>query len=201
LEALANQGWLIHAWPFVPSFDHQLLAVQAWQVFRKKQMNMDPMPCLRLGHSMGCKLNLLAPDQGRGCNGQAHMSFNNYSAERSIPLFNQLAPRLGIVSEFSPGPTETMEIISTIKAPKNQLIIKFRDDQIDQSQQLLAAIEQNNDCSAQLLELVGDHLSPASAGLRQQFLGGFNDGLRQRQINRLASSITQWWNHQVSLRN
>ncbi len=198
LEALAEQGWLIHCWPFVPNFDHQYLAVNAWRSFRAEQQNL---ACLRLGHSMGCKLHLLAPDQGRGCKAQAHMSFNNFSAGRSIPFFNELAPRLGITSEFSPGPDETMQIISDIKAPKDQLIIKFKSDELDQSNLLLKCLNKNPSSNVKQLELSGDHLTPASAGLRQQFLAGITDGSRQRQLNRLAAAITEWWNTQASLRN
>ena len=202
LEALTKQGWLVHCWPFVPNFDHQFLAVEAWRSFRKIQQKQEiKLPCLRVGHSMGCKLHLLAPDQGRGCKGQVHMSFNNFSAERSIPFFSELAPRFGIVSEFSPAPAETLEIISKILGPKQQLIIKFRDDQLDQSQILYSCLKNLDNSSVKQLELAGDHLTPASAGLRQQFFGGITDGARQRELNRLAVSITEWWNSQASLRN
>ena len=163
LEALTKQGWLVHCWPFVPNFDHQFLAVEAWRSFRKIQQKQEiKLPCLRVGHSMGCKLHLLAPDQGRGCKGQVHMSFNNFSAERSIPLFSELAPRFGIV---------------------------------------YSCLKNLDNSSVKLLELAGDHLTPASAGLRQQFFGGITDGARQRELNRLAVSITEWWNSQASLRN
>ena len=81
LEALSSRGWLVQCWSYLPSFDHQLLAVQAWRSFRCQRQS--DLPVLRLGHSMGCKLHLLAPDQGRGCSGEALLSFNNFSADRS----------------------------------------------------------------------------------------------------------------------
>ena len=68
LEAISRRGWLVQCWSYLPSFDHQLLAVQAWQSFRAQRHS--GLPVLRLGHSMGCKLHLLAPDQGRGCRGK-----------------------------------------------------------------------------------------------------------------------------------
>ena len=58
LEAISRRGWLVQCWSYLPSFDHQLLAVQAWQSFRAQRHS--GLPVLRLGHSMGCKLHLLA---------------------------------------------------------------------------------------------------------------------------------------------
>ncbi|HCX54410.1 MAG TPA: alpha/beta hydrolase, partial [Synechococcus sp. UBA9887] len=47
----------------------------------------------------------------------------------------------------------------------------------------------------------GDHLTPASAGLRQQWLGGLGDGPRQRELNRLAEAIEQWWQQRGGIRS
>ena len=80
LEALARRGWQIATWSYVPGFDHQGQANTAWRHFRslRRQLpNPGGRPCLRLGHSLGCKLHLLAPDGGRGCDGLAALSFNN----------------------------------------------------------------------------------------------------------------------------
>ena len=83
----------------------------------------------------------------------------------------------------------------------HQLIIKFKSDELDQSNLLLKCLNKNPSNNVKQLELSGDHLTPASAGFRQQFLAGITDGSRQRQLNRLAAAITEWWNTQASLRN
>ena len=196
LEALGQQCWAVHCWPFIPGFDHQLLAVEAWRAFRRHQERQPPgldLPTLRLGHSMGCKLQLLAPDQGRGCDGCALLSFNNFAAGRSIPLLGELAPRLGVTTEFSPSPSEALRLIETSHSTAHNLVIRFRNDELDQSAQLWEVLQRRPQDASQWLELAGDHLTPASAGLRQQLLGGLGDGGRQRQLERLASAITQWW--------
>ena len=192
LEALARQGLEIHAWSYVPGFDHQAQANEAWRLFRAARP--EALPALRLGHSLGCKLHLLAPDNGRGCSGLVALSFNNFSAERSVPLLAELGPRLGISSEFSPSPTETLRLVGrNYRQPRN-LLVRFNRDGIDQSGRLLAVLQERPDDHSQLLELPGDHLTPASAGLRQNILGSWaDDPARQRQIDALAETICRWW--------
>ncbi|MFO0118630.1 MAG: DUF1350 family protein, partial [Cyanobium sp.] len=34
LEVLAGQGWSVRAWSYVPGFDHQSQANEAWRAFR-----------------------------------------------------------------------------------------------------------------------------------------------------------------------
>jgi len=192
LEALARQGLAIQAWSYVPGFDHQAQANEAWKLFRAARP--EALPALRLGHSLGCKLHLLAPDNGRGCSGLAALSFNNFSAERSVPLLAELGPRLGIQSEFSPSPSETLRLVgSNYRQPRN-LLVRFNRDGIDQSPRLQAVLQARPSDQTQLLELPGDHLTPASAGLRQNLLGAWaDDPSRQRQIDALAETISRWW--------
>ncbi len=61
---------------------------------------------------MGCKLHLLAPDGGRGSNRLVALSFNNFTANQSIPLLGVVAPSLGVSTEFSPSPQETLRLIT-----------------------------------------------------------------------------------------
>jgi hypothetical protein len=202
LESFARQGWAIHAWSYVPGFDHQDQANQAWRNFRQLRRAgsraagelEDNRPVLRLGHSLGCKLHLLAPDGGRACRGLAALSFNNFSAERSIPLLAEMGQQLGFRSEFSPSPAETLRQVSASYRQPRNLLLRFRRDELDQSARLMAALQQRpGDCS-ELVELPGDHLTPASAGLRRNLLGDWaDDPARQRQIDGLAERISTWF--------
>ena len=201
LEALAGRGWAIHAWSYVPGFDHQRQAVEAWRAFRTLRRS-HPLaaaetehrrPVLRLGHSLGCKLHLLAPDGGRGCRGLVALSFNNFSAERSVPLLAEMGQQLGFRSEFSPSPEETLRQVSGNYHQPRTLLLRFRRDNLDQSGRLLAALRQRPDDRSELVELPGDHLTPASAGLRRNLLGDWaDDPARQRQIDGLAERILAW---------
>ncbi|MCP9926843.1 DUF1350 family protein [Cyanobium sp. CH-040] len=199
LEALAARGWRVHAWSYVPGFDHQAQANSAWARFRDQRQalsEVDALPAgepLRLGHSLGCKLQLLAPDGGRRARGLVALSFNNFSAERSVPLLAELGQQFRFRSEFSPSPEETLrQVAASYRQPRN-LLVRFSRDGIDQSPRLLDVLQQRPDDASSLVELPGDHLSPASGGLRRQLLGEWaDDPARQRQIERLALAIDGW---------
>jgi hypothetical protein len=202
LEALAGRGWAVHAWSYVPGFDHQRQAVEAWREFRRLRRAdtqaagelESRRPVLRLGHSLGCKLHLLAPDGGRACRGLVALSFNNFSAERSVPLLAEMGQQLGFRSEFSPSPEETLRQVSDNYHQIRNLLVRFRRDNLDQSGRLLAALQRRAEDRSELVELPGDHLTPASAGLRRNLLGDWaDDPARQRQIDGLAERILEWF--------
>ena len=181
----------------VPGFDHQRQARDAWSAFRSARRQLEercgPLSApLRLGHSLGCKLHLLAPDGGRGSRALVALSFNNFNADRSIPLLGELAPRLGVETEFSPSPAETLRLISRHYQQERNLVVRFGRDELDQSGDLIQALKQRpSDCSA-TLELPGDHLTPASAGLRRSFLGDWaDDPKRVAVIRQLSRTIGQ----------
>ena len=204
LEELARNGWRIHAWCYVPGFDHQNQANAAWRCFRQarreqeskpqaKQANRPQLKPLRLGHSLGCKLQLLAPDGGRGCRGLVALSFNNFSAERSVPLLAEMGQQFGFRSEFSPSPQETLELVRQGYTQPRNLLVRFSRDGIDQSQRLIDVLRGRLGDQSELIELPGDHLTPSSAGLRRQLLGAWaDDPRRQRDMQQLAVAIGNW---------
>lgn len=204
LESLAEESWAVRALSYVPSFDHQAQAADAWRAFRRERvmdesrgLDRHTLPTMRVGHSLGCKLQLLAPDGGRSCCGLVAMSFNNFSADRSIPLLGELAPRLQLTTDFSPGPAETLRLVQQSYLCSHNLLIRLGTDQLDQSLSLLDCLRQRCDDDSQLLQLAGDHLTPASAGLRRQVLGAWADTpARVRSLRLLGDAIaecTQRW--------
>ena len=200
LEALAARGWRIRAWTYVPGFDHQDQANNAWRRFRQLrdadgEGGDSSRLMLRLGHSLGCKLHLLAPDGGRGGAGLVALSFNNFSAERSIPLLAELGQQFNFRSEFSPSPEETLQQVARTYLQPRNLLVRFNRDQIDQSKRLLGVLQGRTGDASRLMELPGDHLAPASAGLRQSLLGQWaDDPARKRALESIAATIDGWEN-------
>ena len=198
LEDLACQGLAVQAWGYVPGFDHQSQAREAWGAFREGRRQLEqrmghmPTP-LRLGHSLGCKLHLLAPDGGRGSRGLVALSFNNFEADRSIPLLGELAPRLGVETEFSPSPKETLRLITRHYLQARNLVVRFGRDELDQSSDLITSLRNRSSDASEELHLPGDHLTPASAGLRRSLLGQWaDDPKRVRVMRSLTQTITAW---------
>jgi hypothetical protein len=77
-----------------------------------------------------------------GSHGLVALSFNNFQADRSIPLLGELAPRLGVETEFSPSPRETLRLITRHYIQERNLVVRFGRDELDQSDDLLEALKQ-----------------------------------------------------------
>jgi hypothetical protein len=121
------------------------------------------------------------------------LSFNNFQADRSIPLLGEIAPRLGVKTEFSPSPRETLRLITRHYIQDRNLVVRFGRDELDQGDDLLEALKQRLSDKTETLQLPGDHLTPASAGLRRSLLGAWaDDPKRVEVIRRLTQTIDQW---------
>ena len=94
-DLLIKRNVAIHAWSYVPSFDHQKQANEAWKGFREckskleSRIGMEVSNSIRIGHSLGSKLHLISPDGGRKSNLFVGISFNNYKVDSSIPLIGK----------------------------------------------------------------------------------------------------------------
>jgi hypothetical protein len=104
-----------------------------------------------------------------------------------------MGQQFGFRSEFSPSPQETLLQVETSYLQPRNLLVRFSRDGIDQSSRLLDALRSRPGDASELRELPGDHLTPASAGLRQNLLGSWaDDPAKQRAVDRLADLISQW---------
>jgi len=197
LETLYESNLAINTWSYVPSLDHQSQSNQAWKEFREIRLRFfqrlkKQVPVIRIGHSLGCKLHLLAPDNGRNCNGIISISFNNYSVSQSIPIIKDLSPKIVTNSEFSPSPRETYNIISKFYYQPNNLIVKFDSDEIDQGDELLKHLQSRRNDSSKLVSLRGNHLTPASTGMRRKLFYKYDfDTNRTKDIIRLSNVISE----------
>ncbi|WP_298612194.1 DUF1350 family protein [uncultured Thermosynechococcus sp.] len=173
LEYLAEAGYGIIATPFVNTFDHGAIALE---VLNKLDYALDwlvhrggyppALPIYGLGHSMGCKLHLLINSLYDGDRaGNIFLAFNNYAAAQSIPGLDNLPP-VGV--EFSPTPAETEALIQQRYPVRRNLLIRFQEDDIDQTPRLRRLLRAKFGDMVTALKLPGNHLTPLSQGLRWQ---------------------------------
>jgi hypothetical protein len=209
LEFLGRQGFAIVATPFVSSFNHSEIADEVLRQFdltrtwleRTQQLETD-LPVFGLGHSMGSKLHLLIGSLFTTQRwGNVLVSFNNYAAKRSIPLLEQLLPALDFDLEFTPAPAEMLRLIDTRYAVPDNLLVKFRSDDIDQTRDLSAVLQPRFPQQTTVLRLPGNHLTPTAQELGWQPSTSFtpldavSQWIRQevyRDLDALQGAIAEW---------
>ena len=198
ISRLLQRNFAVHTWSYIPNFDHQIQANQAWKQFRlsrkilEKRVGFIPKS-IRLGHSLGCKLHLLAPDWGRNCNGLVAISFNNFKADKSIPMLRKMSQKLNFQTEFSPSPIETFNLIREDYEQINNLLIKFKNDTLDQNNLLLKSLKERPSDKSKIMLLDGNHLTPVSLGIRENLLkSNFQSTLKYEKIDLIVEQVTHW---------
>ncbi len=197
IQNLEKRNIAIHAYSYLPGLDHQGLANCAWQKLRNCRRKLIirigyELKVIRIGHSLGSKLHLLAPDGGRNCDGLISISFNNFAANKSIPIIDKISPKLAIKTEFLPTPTETMRIVSQNYFQPRNLLIAFDDDDFDQSNKLLKCLCNREIDYSKYILLKGDHLTPANIGINGQFFRNIGTPYRIEEFNKLLEVIYNW---------
>lgn len=237
LEALAAQGYAIVATPFVNTLDHTTIAQRVMRLsnlaldyLTRDVLRQYSLPIYGVGHSMGCKLHLLIGSlfpQERA--GNILISFNNYPARRSIPLVEQftqlskftsdlasqfnspLPPQFAAAFdvEFTPSPEETNRLVlENYQVPRN-LLIKFTNDDIDQTRSLHKVLYDRFPELTSVEILKGNHLTPLGQDVNWQAgkeftpfdaIGQFFKQEFYRDLNQLRQTILRWLNPLESLR-
>ena len=198
ISGLLQRNFAVHSWGYIPNFDHQMQANQAWKQFRLSRDILEKRvglikKSIRLGHSLGCKLHLLAPDGGRNCNGLVAISFNNFKANKSIPMLKKMSKRLNFQTEFSPSPVETLRLIREHYEQMNNLLIRFKNDNLDENNLLFQSLKERDSDKSEIVQLNGNHLTPVSLGLRENLLkSNFQSSLKYKNIDSIVDQITHW---------
>ncbi|HEY9668728.1 MAG TPA: DUF1350 family protein [Coleofasciculaceae cyanobacterium] len=210
LEHLERQGYAVIATPFVNTLDHTAIARDVLNRFEttlsrlqaKTILGKRYLPIYGMGHSMGCKLHLLIgslfPIER---NGNVLISFNNYPAKRAIPFIDQLNIQPAFDIEFTPSPLETNELIAKRYQVRRNLLIKFTNDDIDQTVSLTQVLQQRFPDMVAVQTLPGTHLTPLGqdvswkAGNVYTPFDAIGQWMKQefyRDLHQLKHSILQW---------
>ena len=195
IENLLKKNFAVHAYQYIPQFDHQEISFKAWKDFKScrkilyKRLS-NKINTIRIGHSLGCKLHLISPDGGRNCEKFISISFNNFGANNSIPFLKDISKNLDFRSEFSPSPNLTLKIIEKTYIKDKNLLIKFDSDKLDQTEILLSSLKSRDNDNSQGILLKGNHTLIASAGLREDLLGKWADNhLKRKSIEKIINLI------------
>ncbi|WP_353931935.1 DUF1350 family protein [Okeanomitos corallinicola TIOX110] len=214
LEELAAKGYVIIATPFVNTLDHRAIAESVLLNFERTIERLQDsgelrklyLPIYGVGHSMGCKLHLLIgslfPVQRAG---NILISFNNYTAKDAIPLVEQLNSTLPI--EFTPTPQETDKLVQKDYQIRRNLLIKFRNDTLDQSVNLTQILQKRFPDMVTVQTLSGNHTTPLGQEIKWQPGNSFTplDAIGQwfkqevyRDLYQLKKIMLLWLNPLVS---
>lgn len=213
LEHLAAAGYGIIATPFINTFDHAAIALEvlnkldyALDWLESRQSYPLGLPIYGMGHSMGCKLHLLINSLYDGNRaGNILMAFNNYAAGQSIPWMEPLTP-IGV--EFNPSPSATEHLIQERYSVRRNLLIRFQEDDIDQTPRLHRLLKAKFGDLVTALKLPGNHLTPLSQGLNWQVgrefspLDAIGQWLRQSlfpEMGILERCLEDWLNPSCTL--
>jgi len=167
LERLAAHGYIIITQSVIPDLDHRELAAKAYAQFNEVVQELQlpaALPVYGMGHSLGCKLQLLIgglfPVERAG---QVLMSFNNFGLQAALPWLAALrhVPVLDqLPVEFSPSPKETLDFIRRRYRVSRNVLIRFADDTLDETPQLAEVLREKFPDGLRLHYLMGNHLTP-----------------------------------------
>ena len=202
LEKIAQAGYGIIATPFLNTFDHLAIAREVLNRFetalerlqKTNRLGKSYLPIYGIGHSMGCKLHLLIGslyEVERA--GNVLISFNNYPANRAIPLMEQfdLSPVFDV--EFIPSPPQTQQLIAENYCIRRNLLIKFIQDDLDQTIDLQPVLQQRFPEMITMRTLSGNHLTPLGQNIRWQTGDIFTpfDAIGQWVNQKLSGNLTE----------
>ncbi|XP_029129329.1 uncharacterized protein LOC109809076 isoform X2 [Cajanus cajan] len=178
LERLSEKGILIIATPYASGFDHFLIADEVQfkfdRCYRALQETIQDLPIFGVGHSLGSVVHLLIGSRyAVQRSGNVLMAFNNKEASSAVPLFSPvlvpMAQTIGpLLSDIFSSPTLRAGIKSYYGISRN-LLIKFKDDLIDETSTLAQVLSSESAISSVLdmsiRKLSGDHGLPLQQAL------------------------------------
>lgn len=214
LEQLARSGYAVIATPFVNTFDHQAIARS---VLNRFEITVQRLPSLRdrylpvygIGHSMGGKIHLLVGSlYGVERSGNIFIAYNNFPAKRAIPFFDRFELPKEWEFEFTPSPEATHAIAAQDYGIRRNLLIKFTNDTIDQTEELAPILQGRFPNLVTTRLLPGNHGTPLSQDIDWKAGNEFTplDAVVQwakqefsRDLNRLKQEILRWLDPTKSL--
>ncbi|MGB5592897.1 MAG: DUF1350 family protein [Crocosphaera sp.] len=212
LEQLGKEGYAIIATPFVNTLDHLGISRNVLNRFESilerlqsnNSLGQGYLPIYGIGHSMGCKLHLLIGSLfSVERAGNILISFNNYPVKKAIPFLDKIDIDDSLNLEFTPSPDETKVIITKDYEIRRNLLIKFTQDNIDETMILTSILTEKYPNLVALQSLSGNHLTPLGQEINWQAgevftpLDAVGQWVKQsfsRDLYQLKDEILRWLN-------
>ncbi|MFS8886066.1 DUF1350 family protein [Synechococcus sp. H70.2] len=186
LEELARMGMAVVATAYPTDIDHAQIAFKAAQSFHRSLQSKGLMglPLFGLGHSLGGKLQILSclalPSLGSQRRGNIFLAYSNAGLARALPVLQALAqawpqqqlsdlwrmwmgsssPPVNLWLEFEPSPAETNRLVEEEYPVRNNLLVEFQRDDIDDIPLLYQQLSRKYGEHTEWQCLEGDHLTP-----------------------------------------
>ena len=108
-------------------------------------------------------------------------------------MLGKMSQRLNFQTEFSPSPSDTLTLIREHYEQINNLLIKFKNDNLDQNDLLLKSLKERPSDKSKIMLLDGNHLTPVSIGIREKLLkSSFQSSLKYEKIDLIVDQVTHW---------
>ncbi|EEH60434.1 uncharacterized protein MICPUCDRAFT_6513, partial [Micromonas pusilla CCMP1545] len=185
-----DAGVVVVATPYDLGVDHGKISREcatklnrAWAAFATREgYDLANTPVFAFGHSLGCKLHLVAAcgdGEGDGDGesaaakraGHLFVAFNNATAADSVRLLEKFAKELRAASaaglDFTPSPAETLERAKRGFESPRATLLSFEEDDLDQNDELMEVLRHryamttvSGDAPVSAVRLRGTHLTP-----------------------------------------
>ncbi len=100
--------------------------------------------------------------------------------------------QLVLITSAPPSPERTLRLIEKTYSQKNNFLIKFNSDELDQTDKLFSCLKARKEDNSKGIMLKGTHTIIASAGLRENFLGDWaDDEFKRNTINKISNLIDE----------
>ena len=104
-----------------------------------------------------------------------------------------MSQKINFQTEFSPSPNETLNLIKEHYEQINNLLIKFKNDTLDQNDLLFQSLKERPFDKSKIMLLDGNHLTPVSIGIREKLLkSNFQSFLKYEKIDQIVDQVTNW---------
>jgi hypothetical protein len=159
------KNWPVWAWPLLPPPTPPISITRNWLL---KQRKLQILSCLAV------------PSLGSQRRGNIFLAYSNAGLDRALPLLRLLAqawpqqqladlwrmwmgsssPPVNLWLEFEPSPTETNRLIEEQYPVRHNLLVEFRQDDIDDIPLLYQQLCRKYQGHTEWQDLEGDHLTP-----------------------------------------